>query len=435
MNYVAPRWLPGGNLQTIWAALRSRRFLGQAPVFQRERWTTPDNDFVDVDWLLPLAGSALAGVSHPVNSLGAGFKAGSPQEKKVALGGLAYALAGVGAMERSAGPPPASSAPSGGSVLHVLKSGGATAASAGPPQARPAPSGGSVLHAVKSVGAPPLLVVFHGLEGSSASHYAEAFADVARARGWYCAVPHFRGCSGELNLAPRAYHSGDFTEIDWILRRFAARHAGPVLAVGISLGGNALMRWAAESGAEAGQLVAGLASVCSPLDLAASGWAISRGFNRQVYTRMFLRTMVPKALQKLEQHPGLFDRQRLLAARDLYEFDNVFTAPVHGFKDADDYWARASAKPHLHRVAVPALLLNALNDPFVPFDSLPQAADVSSHVTLWRPAQGGHVGFPSQPFPGHVRVMPEAVTAFLAAQLEAPLHNPGAITPASGSAK
>ncbi|MGH6639547.1 MAG: YheT family hydrolase, partial [Polaromonas sp.] len=261
------------------------------------------------------------------------------------------------------------------------------------------------------------LVIFHGLEGSSASHYAEAFADVARTHGWACAVPHFRGCSGEPNLAPRAYHSGDFAEIDWILQRFADRHAGPVVAVGISLGGNALMRWAAEMGAEARQVVAGLASVCSPLDLTASGWAISRGFNRQVYTRMFLSTMVPKALQKLEQHPGLFDRQKLLAARDLYEFDNVFTAPIHGFKDADDYWARASAKPHLHRVAVPALALNALNDPFVPASSLPQAADVSRHVTLWRPAQGGHVGFPSPPFPGHVRAMPEAVVAFLAAQL------------------
>jgi uncharacterized protein len=407
MKYAAPWWLPGGNLQTIWAALRSRRFLGQAPVFQRERWTSPDNDFVDVDWLLPLAGNVPVRVAHPAKSLGAGFAAGSPREKNVALEGLAYALASVGALERRAGPLQASSAL----------------------------SGGSARHAARSVGAPPLLVVFHGLEGSSASHYAEAFADVARGRGWYCAVPHFRGCSGELNLAPRAYHSGDFAEIDWILRRFAARHAGPVLAVGISLGGNALMRWAAELGAEAGQLVAGVASVCSPLDLAASGWAISRGFNRQVYTRMFLRTMVPKALQKLEQHPGLFDRQRLLAARDLHEFDNVFTAPLHGFKDADDYWVRASAKPHLHRVAVPALVLNALNDPFVPPVSLPQAGDVSRHVTLWQPAQGGHVGFPTQPFPGYVRVMPEAVTAFLAAQLEARWHDPGAIAPASSSAK
>ncbi|MCZ8255354.1 MAG: alpha/beta fold hydrolase, partial [Polaromonas sp.] len=263
----------------------------------------------------------------------------------------------------------------------------------------------------------PLLVVFHGLEGSSASHYAEALADAARERGWACAIPHFRGCSGELNLAPRAYHSGDFAEIDWIMRRFAGQHNGPVVAVGISLGGNALMRWAGEMGAEARQVVAGIASVCSPLDLTASGWAIGRGFNRQVYTRMFLKTMVPKALRKLEQHPGLFDRERLLAARDLYAFDDVFTAPVHGFKNADDYWARASAKPHLHRIAVPALALNALNDPFVPAASLPQAADAGSHVTLWQPAQGGHVGFPSPPFPGHVRAMPGAVTGFLAAHL------------------
>ncbi len=359
MNYVAPWWLAGGNVQTLWAARPARRYLGAPPAFRRERWGTPDSDFVDVDWLKPMAESA-------------------------------------GANERRAGPPQASSAPPGGSVLHE----------------------------VKSVGAPPLLVVFHGLEGSSSSHYAQAFADAARARGWACAVPHFRGCSGEINLAPRAYHSGDYAEIDWLLRRFAGQHGGPVLAVGVSLGGNALMRWAAEQGAGARQVVAGIASVCAPLDLAASGWAIGRGFNRQVYTRMFLRTMVPKALLMLAQHPGLFDRQRLLAARDLHDFDNVFTAPLHGFKDADDYWTRASAKPHLHQVAVPALALNALNDPFVPASSLPRSADVSRYVTLWQPAQGGHAGFPSSRslwanFPGDVRVMPDAVTAFLAAQVSA----------------
>ncbi|SFC08048.1 hypothetical protein SAMN05216344_108142 [Polaromonas sp. OV174] len=367
MKYVAPWWLPGGNLQTIWAALRSRRYLGSPPVFRRERWATPDSDFVDVDWLNDAPTLATACASLP------------PE------GALRLRPGEAG-----------SAAPAGGC------------------------GDGSALPPVRQQ---PLLVVFHGLEGSSASHYAEAFADVAYAHGWACAVPHFRGCSGEVNLAPRAYHSGDFAEIDWILRRFSAQHAGPVVAVGISLGGNALMRWAGEMGAQAGQVVAGVASVCSPLDLAASGWAIGRGFNRQVYTRMFLKTMVPKALQKLEQHPGLFDRKSLLAARDLHEFDNVFTAPVHGFRDADDYWASASAKPHLHKVAVPALALNALNDPFVPAASLPRPADVSRHVTLWQPGQGGHVGFPTAPFPGYVRAMPEAVIAFLAAQLP---QRPGA---------
>lgn len=334
MHYNAPRWLPGGNLQTIYAALRSQRYLAEAPSFRRERWVTPDDDFVDVD----------------------------------------FAQNGTGASA--------------------------------------APSGGSALHKVGSEG-PPLLVVFHGLEGSSASHYAEAFADVARVRGWGCAVPHFRGCSGELNRAPRAYHSGDFEEIDWILRRFRMLHTGPLFAVGISLGGNALMRWAGEMGASAGNLVTAVASVCSPLDLAASGRAIGRGFNRMVYTRMFLRSMVPKALKKLEQHPGLFDAQALLAARDLYAFDNVFTAPLHGFKDTEDYWRRASAKPCMRSIEVPALALNALNDPFIPATSLPQASDISPSVTLWQPHDGGHVGFPSAPFPGHVRAMPEAVCGFL----------------------
>ncbi len=339
LNYRAPWWLPGGNLQTIWAAVKAVRFVGDKPTFTRARWTTPDHDFIDVDTLVPAA------------------------------------------------PLPVSTA---GRMQNNAKS------------------------------APPLLVVFHGLEGSSASHYAEAFAGVARQRGWGCAVPHFRGCSGEINLAPRAYHSGDFEEIDWILKRFAAQHAGPLVAVGISLGGNALMRWAAESGAQAHAVVAAVASVCSPLDLAASGWAIGRGFNRLVYTRMFLKSMVPKALQKLEQHPGLFDRDRLLAARDLYTFDNIFTAPVHGFKDTDDYWLRASAKPHLHRIAVPALVLNAHNDPFIPASSLPRADSVGPHVALWQPAEGGHVGFPAAPRQGlgaHVCQMPQAVTGFLAAQL------------------
>jgi len=326
-RYRAPWWLPGGNVQTLWAALAAKRHFGASPLWQRSRWTSPDGDFIDVD----------------------------------------------------------------------------TAQHASAPGA-------------------PLLVLFHGLEGSSASQYAVAFADFAASRGLAFAVPHFRGCSGELNLAPRAYHSGDFHEIDWVLKRFAAEHPGrPLLAVGVSLGGNALLRWAGEMGEAAAQTVGAVAAVCSPLDLAAGGHAIGRGFNRLVYTRMFLSTMVPKALKKLEQHPGLFDREALLATRNLYEFDNLFTAPLHGFRDTDDYWARASAKPVLRDIRVPALALNARNDPFVPAASLPTAADAGASVTLWQPLQGGHVGFPVSAgtlgLPGHVRAMPEAVGRWLLAQL------------------
>jgi predicted alpha/beta-fold hydrolase len=322
MNYVAPVWLPGGNLQTIWPALYSRRVFGPHPQYRRERWDTPDQDFVDVDWLESTARSEA-----------------------------------------------------------------------------------------------PLLVLFHGLEGTSRSHYSEAFADFAHSRGMAYAVPHFRGCSGELNRAPRAYHSGDFEEIGWVLQQFRHRHRGPIVAVGVSLGGNALLRWAQEAGDTASATATAVAAVCSPVDLAAGGYAIGRGFNRLVYTRMFLNTMVPKALLKLEQFPGLFDGESLKAARDLYEFDNIFTAPLHGFKSTEDYWARASAKPHLHRIRIPALVVNARNDPFVPAWSLPSQADVGQHVTLWQPAHGGHVGFPHGRVPGHVRTMPEAVGLWLAASL------------------
>ena len=133
--------------------------------------------------------------------------------------------------------------------------------------------------------------------------------------------------------------------------------------------------------------------------------------------------MVPKALQKLSTYPQLFSRQDLLNARDLYDFDNVVTAPLHGFKDTDDYWARASAKPHLVRIHVPALVMNAHNDPFVPRKSLPRAHDVSASVTLWQPEEGGHVGFAQAlgawPGAAHVRAMPMAVCEFLAQHLPA----------------
>lgn len=326
-DHRAPWWLPGGHAQTIWPALLARRSFGQAPRWARERWDTPDGDFIDVD----RAEHAMA--------------AGAPQ-----------------------------------------------------------------------------LVLFHGLEGSSASQYAVAFADFAREQGLAFAVPHFRGCSGEINRAPRAYHSGDFAEIDWILRRFAAAAPQrPLIAVGISLGGNALLRWAGEMGESAAQVVRAVAAVCSPLDLAAGGHAIGRGFNRLVYSRMFLRSMVPKALRKLEQFPGLFDGAALRAASDLYQFDNIFTAPLHGFRDADDYWARASAKPHLARIRVPALAVNAHNDPFVPAASMAQQAEVGPWVSLWQPRHGGHVGF-THPLgrmglPGHVRAMPDAVGHWLLAHL------------------
>jgi len=268
-------------------------------------------------------------------------------------------------------------------------------------------------HVPAAAGA-PWLVLFHGLESSSTSRYAVAFAQAAHGRGWHFVVPHFRGCSGELNLAPRSYHSGDFAEIGWVLGRIRESAGAPMLAAGVSLGGNALLRWAEEAGDTAAPVVRAVAAICAPVDLAAAGAAIDHGLNRLVYARTFLRTMKPRALAKWQQFPGLFDRERLDGARTLHDFDDCFTAPLHGFTSADDYWRRASAKPHLNAIRVPALLLNAANDPLVPRSSLPVRHEVGTHVTLWQPRAGGHVGFAAGRFPGHVHAMPAAVCEWLA---------------------
>src|SRR5262249_19440652 len=171
---------------------------------------------------------------------------------------------------------------------------------------------------VPAIAAAPRLVLFHGLESSSTSRYAVAFAQAARARGWHFVVPHFRGCSGELNLAPRSYHSGDFDEIGWVLGRFRETAGAPVLAAGVSLGGNALFRWAEEAGDTAASTVRAIAAISAPIDLVAAGAATDRGLNWLLYTRMFLTTMKPRALAKWQQYPGLFDRERLIAARTLH---------------------------------------------------------------------------------------------------------------------
>ena len=257
----------------------------------------------------------------------------------------------------------------------------------------------------------PLLVLFHGLEGSSNSHYARALMHAARQRGWQGVVVHFRGCSGEINRLPRAYHSGDSTEIDWILRRLRTLHGdGPLFAVGVSLGGNALLKWLGEQGEAAHAVVQRAAAISAPIDLHAAGNALEQGFN-MVYTKNFLATMKRKSLAKLHVHPGLFDETRLRATRTLREFDDLITSRLHGYDGVDDYYTRASSKPHLARIAVPTLLLNARNDPFLPGTTLPDPSQLSAAVTAAFPDQGGHVGFPDDK--GTLTWMPQTVIEFV----------------------
>ena len=307
--FSSPWWLPGGHLQTIYASLRPPPRVA----LERERWDTPDGDFIDVDF--------------------AGDKS-----------------------------------------------------------------------------APRRLVLFHGLEGCSDSHYARAIAAHAAREGWRVALPHFRGCSGEPNRTPRAYHSGDSAEVDWILKRLGK----DLCAIGISLGGNALLKWLGERGDDARKLVTRAAAVSAPIDLPAAGHALDQGLNRFLYTRHFLSTLKPKSLAKLERFPGLYDAGVVRGARGFRDFDNTVTAPLHGFRDVDHYWSEAASGPWLERIRVPTLIVNARNDPFLPEHKLVAATqNAAPCVVLEFPRTGGHAGFVSGPFPGHHGWLSKRLLEFL----------------------
>ena len=262
----------------------------------------------------------------------------------------------------------------------------------------------------------PLVVMFHGLEGDSSSHYARSIMGLFQELGWRGAVVHFRGCSGTPNRLPRAYHAGDSEEIDRILLKIIDKNQSlnsntQLYVIGISLGGNALLKWLGEQGKKACHLIDGVATVSVPLDLAAAGKALDSGFN-QIYTQHFLGTLKKKVLKKLDNFPGLFDAVAVAECTTLYQFDNLVTAPLHGFSNTDEYWTLSSSKPWLKHIQVPTLVINARNDPFMPSSFLPAQTDVSCSVLLEFPAEGGHVGFLSSPFPGNLTWLPQRIVRF-----------------------
>ncbi|MER1967812.1 alpha/beta fold hydrolase [Castellaniella sp. GW247-6E4] len=344
-----PGWLPGGHAQTLYSALFAQHHHVH---FVRERLELADGDFLDLDWCGP-------GL-HP---------------------------------ERL---------PDGAAAPH---------------EAALAPTGARRwMHDDDWARLPAdcdALILFHGLEGGSLSHYSQSIAHYFRARGWVVAIAHFRGCSGFPNRMARAYYSGDTPEIESLLQHARRRLPGARWrAAGISLGGNALLKYLGEAGAGAIPLEAA-AAVSVPMDLPACGRKLSDTFlGRHLYSRYFLRTIRRKILGKADSFPGSIDVMRTQQLRTLRELDDLYTAPMHGYRNALDYWTRASSLPLLQGIRLPTLILNARNDPLVPQASLPGSRDASDAVLLHQPAQGGHTGFATGAFPGNLLWLPARLAGY-----------------------
>ncbi|SKA82545.1 hypothetical protein SAMN02745166_00924 [Prosthecobacter debontii] len=236
-----------------------------------------------------------------------------------------------------------------------------------------------------------LAILSHGLEGSAEAVYIRSMTAALLHAGWNVLAWNYRGCGGVENRLPRSYHSGESNDLRAVIEH--ASDAYPQIAlIGFSLGGNITLKCVSEQ-APHPQIVAAVA-ISAPVDLASSARVLDERTDNRIYLKRFLNTLVEKMETKARRFPADIPTQGIRLIRTIKEFDDRFTAPLHGFLDADDYWARASSLPHLSRLSIPALLLNALNDPLLAPPSFPQdLAFQSEFLYLEAPAEGGHVGF------------------------------------------
>jgi predicted alpha/beta-fold hydrolase len=258
------------------------------------------------------------------------------------------------------------------------------------------------VHRLDGPAGAPRLLILHGLEGTVRSHYAGGLLHEAQRRGWAADLLIFRSCGDEPNRALRFYHSGETSDVDAVVRRLIAGDpARPLFIVGVSLGGNVLLKWLGEQGDGAPEQLRAAAAVSVPFDLARGSRYLDRGFSR-FYQAHFLRSLRRKAIGKSEHYPQALQPEVVRRARTLYQFDDLVTAPVHGFRDADDYYARSSSLHYLASVRTPTLLLSARDDPFLPkqvLDEVRGIARSNPSLELEFVERGGHVGFISGMIP------------------------------------
>ena len=277
------------------------------------------------------------------------------------------------------------------------------------------------IHRLNTRGATTRLLVLHGLEGTIRSHYAQGLLSEARNRGWAVDMLIFRSCGEQMNLTRRFYHSGDTSDLEMVIGRILLEFPNQTLLLaGVSLGGNVLLKYLGEHGSRLSPRIRAAAAVSVPFDLSRASRFINQGASK-IYQRHFMKSLRRKVLLKLDRFPDLIMRQKLAALQTMFEFDNELTAPLHGFRDAEDYYTQSSSLPWLSRISLPTLLLNAVDDPFLPaevLDDVRHAARENPALTLEFPARGGHAGFiggrnPFRP----VYYMERRVCDFLAEQI------------------
>ena len=238
-------------------------------------------------------------------------------------------------------------------------------------------------------------VLSHGLEGDSRRKYIRGMSLMFAAHGWDSVARNFRSCGGEMNRTPGMYHSGQTEDLHLTVEYCLKAGYERLLLVGFSMGGNQTLKYLGENPAKVPPEVAGAAVFSVPCDLTGSARMLARP-QSAVYMQYFLKSLRKKVRMKHAVHPELYPLDGLEKIRSFSEFDNRYTAPVHGFSSAGDYWSRSSSLPFLPDIGVRTLLVNARNDPFLSRECYPEdAARKSAFLHLETPEEGGHVGFVS----------------------------------------
>lgn len=252
------------------------------------------------------------------------------------------------------------------------------------------------LHRIAAEPTAPRLVLLHGLEGSVRSHYAQALLAEAKRRGWAADLLIFRSCGSEPNATRRFYHSGETGDLSFALERILREFPEALVAlVGVSLGGNVLLKFLGERGSDVPRRLAAAAAVSVPFDLAQSSRRINRGFSR-VYQQFFLRSLRSKAQEKARRFPDIAPMELIAGIRTLEDFDNLITGPLHGFLDAHDYYKRSSSLGYLENIRIKTLLLSAVDDPMLPahvLDTVRSVAQENPALQVEFVERGGHAGF------------------------------------------